>query len=100
MNDHRTSEPKIIRLERERVPLNAKCSCGHSPSLLVRDIFPTATPCTKCGGTIYGKLKRVSACCPAVKASASLPPCECLILDKEPSAYHATKCPRFVEGVL
>lgn len=34
------------------------------------------------------------------KAAASLPPCECLIADKEPSAYHAVKCPRFVAGKL
>lgn len=35
-----------------------------------------------------------------LKAAASLPPCECLIVDKEPSAYHAVKCPRFAAGKL
>lgn len=37
---------------------------------------------------------------PAEKSSAHIPQCECLIIDKEPSAYHATKCPRFVAGKL
>jgi len=37
--------------------------------------------------------------CGAVKSTV-LPACECLILDKEPSAYHNAKCPRFVEGKL
>lgn len=27
-------------------------------------------------------------------------PCECLLLDKEPSAYHAVKCPRYVADAL
>lgn len=36
----------------------------------------------------------------ALKSSAPLTPCECLIIDKEPSAYHAEKCPRFVAGRL
>lgn len=29
-----------------------------------------------------------------------LPPCECTLRDKAPSAYHNAKCPRFVAGKL
>jgi hypothetical protein len=36
----------------------------------------------------------------AQKSGACLPPCECLLLDKEPSAYHALKCPRYVADAL
>jgi hypothetical protein len=38
--------------------------------------------------------------CAAQKALASLPSCECLLRDKEPSAYHALKCPRYVADLL
>ena len=37
---------------------------------------------------------------PAQKAAAALPACECLVRDKEPSAYHNVKCPRFVADKL
>ena len=36
----------------------------------------------------------------AVKATASLPGCECLVRDKAPSAYHNVKCPRYVADAL
>jgi hypothetical protein len=39
----------------------------------------------------------VDPCCPSEKALA---PCECLVRDKTPSAYHNVKCPRYVEGAL
>ena len=35
-----------------------------------------------------------------LKPMKALAPCECLVRDKTPSAYHNVKCPRYVEGAL
>lgn len=36
----------------------------------------------------------------AEKSELSLVPCECLVRDKEPSAYHNVNCPRYVADLL
>jgi len=49
----------------------------------------------------YGRLDRDPNCSThGQKAAVPLPPCECLVRDKQPSAYHNVKCPRFVADKL
>lgn len=36
----------------------------------------------------------------AMSGEKALPPCECLVRDKKPSAYHNEKCPRFVADLF
>jgi hypothetical protein len=54
---------------------------SHHPDCSFHSTVAPATPVCDCG-------------------VVNPPPCECLVRDKEPSAYHNVKCPRFVEGKL
>jgi hypothetical protein len=54
---------------------------SHHPDCSFHSTVAPATPVCDCG-------------------AVNPPPCGCLVRDKEPSAYHNVKCPRFVEGKL
>ena len=64
---------------------------------------PSATPSAGPSGNTR-TVDTSAGCKPAggvaVKATASLPACECLVRDKSPSAYHNVKCPRYVADAL
>jgi hypothetical protein len=94
MGEHSSeNEPWENAIEALRVAIGSKQS----------SVEPSATPSAGPSGNTR-TVDTSAGCKPAggvaVKATASLPACECLVRDKSPSAYHNVKCPRYVADLL
>lgn len=95
---YRAHEPGVKRVywETHEAQHCPTCSCGSQ----VQSSTPGHTFCKACGVRDGNHMEWCPEAPPALKSTAPLPQCECLIIDKEPSAYHNEKCPRFVAGKL
>jgi hypothetical protein len=89
------------------VALQPDCDCGVDDPLVdrLRQLPRSALPT---GEELRASMPHDNTCMCAdcqqrrgqVEATANLPACECLLLNKAPSAYHAPKCPRYVADLL